>query len=288
MNNTDREPLNKLYFDIIQNFGRQNMQEVKKGLAELENGEGNTARVQDIKGLLAFSEQRYNDAEVHFRNAIKLAPEKNTYQLNLGNLFMGMEKWDEAEKMYRGVADREPSYFPALNNLAMSLARQNKNEEALDIIAKLRNAGHENAGIIRMEAAIYYSMGEYSKALAAADKNLALDGGNPETYITLGEIFNRLERWQDAVLAFEQAVRLDPSNIDNLISFALALGNINRFDVALPVLEDVIRKDPYNQTALQGLHLIHKLMGDEDKAEEYRKRSKKSAPVADGDYNIAG
>ncbi|MCE1247358.1 MAG: tetratricopeptide repeat protein [Firmicutes bacterium] len=288
MTNSDKESMNKIYFDILQAFGRQEMQKVKEGVAALEAGEGASARVQDLRGLIAFSEKRWSDGENFFKNAIRLNPDKKTYKLNLGNLYMGMEKWSEAEKIYRTVSDSEPSYLPALYNLSMSLARQGKNEEALSVIEKIKEFTKDNAGVNRLEATIYFSLGEYAKALDAADRNIAVDAGNPETFVILGEIFLKTERHQDAALAFERAVQLDPSNIDNLLSFALSLGHINRFDAAMPVFQDVIRKDPYNQTALQGLHLIYKLMGDEEKAEEYRKRAKKSAPVSNGEYNIAG
>jgi len=279
---SQKEKADRIYFRILKDLERGDISTAQMQLKRLIKVEDDTPRINDLHGLFAFYGAKYGEAENYYKKAIAADPEKKEYKLNLGNLYVAMGKWKEAGELLKEIVEKDPIYFPALNNLAMCLIRTNDNDGALAIIEKMKKIKSNFPGIYRMEAIAYYDMEEFEKALAAADKNIVLDGNNPETFIILGEIFNHMERYSDAVLAFEKAVGLDPKVVDNMVSLALAYGNIRRFDKAQPVFLRVIERDPDNTTALQGLHLIYKLKGNVEKSDEYKKRADESLKKMDG------
>lgn len=268
-----KEKVDKLYFHILKDLQLGNMETAEVQLKQLEKMEGATARVEDLHGVFQFLLGNLGAAESFFKKALKLAPEKKEYRLNLGNLYVAQNEWDKAREAFQQIHDKNPGYFPALHNLSMALIRTDNPDGALALIEKMKALEPNFPGNYRMESLIYYDRGDYEKALIAADRNLQLDPNNPETFVQLGEIFNRMNRGGDAIMAFERAVRLNPESTDNLISLALAYGNEKRFDDALPILLKAEKNAPGNSSVLEGLSLIYKLQGNDALASQYEKKA---------------
>ena len=266
-----KEKADSIYYRIIKDFEKGDISTAKLQTERLRKFDGESARIIDLEGLFAFHEQKFDQAEKFYKQAIELEPDKKEFQLNLGNLYMAKEEWEKAAEVYNDIAKKSPLYFPALNNLVMAQIRMEKKDEALVTLAKLKGFKPNYPYAYKMEAIIYYEKGDYEKALKAADKNIVLDPNNPETFQILGQIFNKQEKFEDAALAMKKAVDLDPDNIDNLVSLALAYGNIKRFDAAKPVLDKILKKDPKNKTALKAMQLLYTAAGNMEKADECAK-----------------
>ena len=83
-------------------------------------------------------------------------------------------RFADAEERYRKVLDKDPNYYPALNNLAELLALQKiKLDEALqDVNRAIEVRGPEGA-IVDTRASVYLAMGRTQDAIRELEKALA-------------------------------------------------------------------------------------------------------------------
>lgn len=83
-----------------------------------------------IKGLDLMDEDKWAQAEVEFRAALKSRPTNTEYWDTLGNVLYKQSKWQEAEKAHRTAVKLEPeeSYFHA--QLALDLLKLGRRDEA--------------------------------------------------------------------------------------------------------------------------------------------------------------
>jgi serine/threonine-protein kinase len=89
-----------------------------------------------------------------------------------------------------------------------------------------------------------------SKARAAIERALMLDGGLSEAYDALGRIRFWFDfQWDSAEKEFQRAIELDPSNVDAYAGYASFLGFMARTDAALEQVAHAQEIDPLSAHA---------------------------------------
>ncbi len=73
---------------------------------------------------------RYDDAIVHYREALRLKPDYVEPYANIGSVLLREHNAAEAERWYRDALRIRPSYAEVHYNLSLALAAQGKHAEA--------------------------------------------------------------------------------------------------------------------------------------------------------------
>jgi cytochrome c-type biogenesis protein CcmH/NrfG len=74
-------------------------------------------------GQIAYHQAKYEDATVHFRAAVRLAPNRASLHVWLGHSLLGSGHAREAESEYRAALQIEPSNGPAQQGLEAARKR---------------------------------------------------------------------------------------------------------------------------------------------------------------------
>lgn len=77
-------------------------------------------------------EGRFDEAVVHYSEAVRIYPEDFEAHNNMGAAFLEKQRFDEAIACFNNALAVKPDYFAALNNLAMALRAQGKINEAIE------------------------------------------------------------------------------------------------------------------------------------------------------------
>ena len=129
-----------------------------------------------------FDKQDRNTEAVNaYRNALELDPENAESWYELGNAYFRTEAYEDAVAAYNKAIERCPASGWAYNNLALSLVKQNKYAEAIPL---------------------YQS----SIDLLRDDKDKAV------AWNRLGNVYRKLNEYDQAVDAFQKADDLDKEN----------------------------------------------------------------------------
>jgi tetratricopeptide (TPR) repeat protein len=124
----------------------------------------------------------------------------------------------EAERLFRGILQEDPSHVAALCGLAaLSLAA----DRALDTERLLRHALKQSAYVplaYRGLGTALIRLGRLKEAEAAARHLERIEPGSPQTWVTIAAVATRLMRQEEALRAYERAADLKPDEVGLRVS----------------------------------------------------------------------
>ncbi|MBT7952668.1 MAG: tetratricopeptide repeat protein [Gammaproteobacteria bacterium] len=148
--------------------------------------------------------------------------------VNLGNLYIDLTRYDDAEHAYKKAIELERSFVPAFVNLADLYRLQNSEQKAESTLRE---------------------------AIAVNDHVSAV-------HHALGLSLVRQKRYEEGLLNLERASQIDPVNTQYNYVYAVALNSMGFNEKAITVLEDIHKHHPTNRQALLSLTSINQQTGN--------------------------
>jgi adenylate cyclase len=108
---------------------------------------------------------------------------------------------------------------------------------------------------------------EHDKAIAEAERAVALDPGEAEVKLWYAVCLNYVGRSEEAIELYQQAIRLNPfASTGYFVNFAATLRDAKRFEEAAFQCRKAIQREPNNIFAHLHLAGIYIMMGREEEA----------------------
>lgn len=130
--------------------------------------------------------------------------------------------------------------------------------------------GPDDPAALRAELAGALRHGDLSEAQALAERILAADPHDAQTWFNLGFLLRAKRQFEPALDAYARAIAsglADPASA-HINRAAIFNEHLFAFDAALAELQQALTADPGNQTALLNLGQLHEDMGDRQAAAE--------------------
>jgi protein O-mannosyl-transferase len=207
-------------------------------------------------GHALVSEQRYEEAIIQYRQAIKMNPYYSKAHNNLGHSLSELKRYDEAIEHYQQAINIEAKYAEAYNNLANALGKKGKLKESVayyneairfksdyaeahfnlgvtlaqqgrieKAISQYRNALKINPDFILAHNNLASMLGQRGKFLEAIEhyrQAIMLDPGFAKAHNNLGSTLAQQGRFEESIEHFERAIKIDPNYIDAQKNLQLA------------------------------------------------------------------
>jgi len=108
----------------------------------------------NLKKALA-TQREMKQAIYRTKKALRLNPKNPALHYRLGNLHKRLGQWDKAIEQYQKTLAIQPSFVPALSNLAMAYTIKGKYAEAISLFSKVVGLQPDNVGAYYNIACIY-------------------------------------------------------------------------------------------------------------------------------------
>ncbi len=119
----------------------------------------------------------------------------------------------------------------------------------------------------------------FQKAVELADKSLSLDGNNPNTIATMGQISLLKRQHEKAIAEGEKSITLDPNGANNYMLLATTLRFSGRAPEAVPLIKKAIRLEPHTPANFYyQLGMAYNFTGQYDNAIAVLKKALKRTP----------
>lgn len=232
------------------------IERIKRFRGFLEMDADNVSLLIDL-GDLEHKAGHLEEAEQLLQKALQLQPDSDKALSRLGNLMISQLRFAEAEAIFRsfltpmaGTAD------PALlHNLGITLAYQDRWQEALDAFVDARNAGIQDAENPLFQAYCLINLGrtdEVEGTLIAA-----LEGCDDDRVIGRAALLQmEYLDFKTAVKTAEQALARNPENIDASVVTSSWLMEQQEVDEAAPQITRILEVEPDNHRALLNRALV--------------------------------
>ena len=207
-------------------------------------------RYYNLKGFLLLLEQKYDTAEVIFRQAVSVNKDDLAVRVGMGHLAIVKKKYPEAERMFKAYLETNPKYVPsrgfrvetkmALLGMGWMLSNQNK----------------------------------YPSAIEYFDKILVRDPSDLFSLLGKGNAYNALGQFEKAEVSFKRVLELDPENQYGLAEMGLVKLNKGDAAGAERLFKRAMAKGDEKYTCpYEGLGLVYLKQGKQREAKEHFERA---------------
>ena len=164
---------------------------------------------------------RYDEAEGAFLKSVEIDPGFVWAWNSIGNLMMWhFDQYEEAESAYRKAIELDPKVAIYWDNLGIVLRQINRYEEAEHAYRKAIELEPEVPFYWGNLGNILYQLKRYEEGVFVYHKATELDSRDAGYWFWLGAIYYQLKRGEEAVDAFRKAIEIDPA--ENAYPNALA------------------------------------------------------------------
>jgi Tfp pilus assembly protein PilF len=151
--------------------------EAQRALAQNQNA----PQPHYILGLIARSENQFDDALAEFAKVLKIDPDDAGSNVNAGQIYAQQKKYVDAIAAFRQAVESEPYNETALYNLGLLLTRTGKKEEGQLFIQKFQQFRQSGAGTTI--GTNYLEGGHYAEAVVSTGAEAELvDRGTPKVH----------------------------------------------------------------------------------------------------------
>ena len=180
------------------------------------------------RGLDFFQAGKFESAEIEFRYALELAPNRPSILMNLSATLIKLEKWTEAENFCRQFIHIVPDDVDGLINLGTCQLHNHEIELALNSFDRAIAINPESTNAISNKGNLLYEQNDFINAKICFTKALNLNPLSEESLIGLGLTENEFCNYDEGLKLLHKALEINPNNHKakwNLALSELRLGN---------------------------------------------------------------
>lgn len=179
-------------------------------------------------GILAIQNKDYEQAVVHFNNAIEEEPNNPLGYINFGNLLARMNEIERAERFFQKALTLDEQSATAYYGLAN----------------------------------LYYEQERFEEAAKLYEKAIKFNIQGADAYFMLGKCFERLGNPKLSLPYLQRAAELEPEDIQIRLSYGIGLAALEMFKEAEPEFVYVIHEDINNADAHYNLGVLYAVSTD--------------------------
>jgi Tfp pilus assembly protein PilF len=237
--------------------------------------------------------QKYREATVEYRAALKIDPKAGTSRYRLGQAFAAIEDHGNAYREFVRAADLLPEDTDAQLTAVKYLLRAQQFEDARSRVDHLlaRQPKLVEAQVLRGSALA--GLRDVDGAITQMEEALALDPDRADTYVNLGVLHRARGNNRGAEEVFERALKMDPASVNARLALANYHWSAGRLADAEALIKDAVGVERDGARASRTLAIFYLASGRAADAEQpLRTVAERSADVQPklmlADYYMAG
>ncbi len=164
------------------------------------------------------------------------------------------------------IQKSSPEYTEAYLFAARLFLEDNNHTEAVNQCKRGLDAKADSAMILRYIGEIYNLSGSLENAYQYYRRAVGVDHENVDAQISLGNILNDKDLYEQALTHFDTALELDSANYLATVGKALTLKNSGETAAAIELLEAAVEDEPMEGAAYGALAMAQENTAIEDKA----------------------
>lgn len=229
--------------------------------------EPNNTRGYNNLGLSLMLEERWDEAERAFGEAMRLKSDWADPVSNRGNLALQRGRADEAEGWFRLALSMDPKSPPILVNLGAILVDRGELDEAESLYERALKQEPHTAAALSGQGDVLLARGKVDEAIERYQEALRLTPHLHTAHNNLGAALLRRGRVDEAMAAFRNAAVLKPNHAGSQRNYATMLAGKGDFSGAVSHYLISLRSDPNNVEARTNLGLALQMLGKRTAAE---------------------
>jgi tetratricopeptide (TPR) repeat protein len=214
-------------------------------------------------GLTYRNQRQHEQAAAAFRQAVALRPDAETYTHLADTLGFALQRWDEAESLYRQAialeGDQTGWSLMAVDGLVELLATKKRSGEAIALYQQLIKRSPQDPTPYEKLGDLYREQQQLPEATKAYRQFVRLvqtakRSGDPNlptpptddfgVYFKLAGVLKDQQQWNEAIQVYRQILVEDPNQKRAYMDLGAALEQTNQLDQAIAAYRQALQRTP--------------------------------------------
>ena len=202
--------------------------------------------VEDILRLAhsLHAEGKFSGAVEHYREVIRLDPDRRGVAYDFGSASSSLGNYDEAISSLRRAVQLDPDFAPAHCSLGQAFRVTGRLDEALFHLQTALKLKPDDAVAHNNLGGVFYDLNRLEEARASFREAARLMPSLVEAHNNLGTICREQNRLEEAVTHYREALRFQPNNIGVQSNLGAVLTDQGLLTEACALLQEVLRIAP--------------------------------------------
>ena len=216
------------------------------------------ALAQFCLGVAYSNINRYDDAIVAYREALRINPEYVDAWYNLGVVYGNLGRYDDAVAAYREALRINSELADPWNNLGVTYGRElGRPDDAIAAFREALRISPEHVNAWNNLGNAYANIDRHDDAIAAFREAVRINPQLAEAWNNLGIAYGNLGRYDDTIAAYREAVRINPEHANAWNNLGFAYSKLDRYDDAIAVFREAVRINPEHANAWNNLGIAY-------------------------------
>lgn len=231
-------PSEKWYLSLLQSIAQH--------VAPLEAWLARKADRFEDEANAAYERGNLEQAAAKYRQALDWQPSNVGYRGKLGQIYVELGRFDEAEKAFHLALVMDYEDRRSLNGLGVMLHQQGKFADAMYYYLRLVELEPKDGNVCHNLSVVFYQLGKYDDAVEWSDRAIGVAPSDPDVLQVRVKVLASVGRLDETRAVLDRAAEVSPDDpeIDLLLGWTLDLQN--QPEASLKAYQDAERKDPDN------------------------------------------
>lgn len=191
--------------------------------------EPRNAHAMVLLAAIAADQHQAENGMQWVQQALAVEPDSVSAHFVWGRLLEGMQRYGEAEAVYRHVTCLDSGHAKAYTNLGCMLHLQGRLDEAITCYRRALQLEPGQPEALRNYALIAGGLQELEEAVAGFEAHLLTHPLDASAHHQLAHLHLRLGRYEQALAGYEQAITLEPDQAEYHFARAQLLLRLERY-----------------------------------------------------------
>jgi len=204
-------------------------------------------------GLAVYRQNRLEEAELFFKQALAIDDNLIPAYFNLGAIHEAYGKLDNALMFYKEVITREDRDVETLLRMGRCAQILGREDDALSFWGEVLRLAPQHPEAGNLVAAIYINREQWADAEDALRVSLVSHPDEVSLHYVLGLVLKEQKKWESALAAFNKVVTLDDAHAQGFFHLGEVCLALDLVKQAEPFLAKAFKLDQSNLEALRQL-----------------------------------
>jgi tetratricopeptide (TPR) repeat protein len=215
-----------------------------KLLNELHNLEPQNEEIYIQKANIFSKQDNHAKAVDVLISALEFADDTTDLYSLIGMEYLFLDKFEEAKQNFMKCLEQDLEDYSALYNMIYCFDFLDQNEEAIEYLNEYLNTNPYCEVAWHQLGKQYYTIKDYTKALAAYDFAIISDDTFVGAYLEKGKVLEKLKRYEEAIESYTLSLQLDDPTSFALLRIAQCYEKLGKDDLAVQYFYKTVHEDP--------------------------------------------
>ena len=215
-----------------------------KLLNELHNLEPQNEEIYIQKANIFSKQDNHAKAVDVLISALEFAEDTTDLYSLIGMEYLFLDKFEEAKQNFMKCLEQDLEDYSALYNMIYCFDFLDQNEEAIAYLNEYLNTNPYCEVAWHQLGKQYYTIKEYTKALAAYDFAIISDDTFVGAYLEKGKVLEKLKRHEEAIESYTLTLQLEDPTSFALLRIAQCYEKLGKDDLAVQYFYKTVHEDP--------------------------------------------